>query len=64
MKRIFLIFAFICMVMAGANAQHYCIIDSKYILEKMQDYKDAQQKLQKELMKGMDMEQMKKMLGM
>lgn len=27
-------------------------------------YKEAQQKLQKELMKGMDMEQMKKMLGM
>ena len=26
-------------------------------------YKDAQQKLQKELMKGMDMEQMKKLLG-
>lgn len=27
-------------------------------------YKDAQQKLQKELMKSMDMEEMKKMLGM
>jgi outer membrane protein len=25
--------------------QHYCIIDSKYILEKMSDYKDAQTKL-------------------
>ena len=25
--------------------QHYCIIDSKYILEKMSDYKDAQGKL-------------------
>lgn len=30
----------------------------------MAAYKDAQQKLQKELMKGMDLEQMKKMLGM
>lgn len=30
----------------------------------MAAYKDAQQKLQKELMKGMDMEQMKKLLGM
>ena len=28
-----------------SNAQHYCIIDSKYILEKMPDYKDAQTKL-------------------
>lgn len=30
----------------------------------MAAYKDAQQKLQKELMKGLDLEQMKKMLGM
>jgi len=29
----------------ASNAQHYCIIDSKYILEKMSDYKDAQGKL-------------------
>ncbi len=30
----------------GAKAQqHYCIIDSKYLLEKMSDYKDAQAKL-------------------
>ena len=28
-----------------SQAQHYCIIDSKYILEKMPDYKDAQTKL-------------------
>ncbi|XZF14687.1 OmpH family outer membrane protein [Chitinophagaceae bacterium MMS25-I14] len=28
-----------------AQAQRYCIIDSKYILEKMVDYKDAQTKL-------------------
>lgn len=28
-----------------ASAQRYCIIDSKYILEKMSDYKDAQTKL-------------------
>jgi outer membrane protein len=31
---------------SGVEAQqHYCIIDSKYILEKMSDYKDAQGKL-------------------
>jgi len=30
---------------SAANAQHYGVIDSKYILEKMQDYKDAQAKL-------------------
>jgi outer membrane protein len=27
------------------RAQHYCFIDSKYILEKISDYKDAQTKL-------------------
>ena len=30
---------------APAFAQRYCIIDSKYILEKLVDYKDAQTKL-------------------
>ncbi len=29
----------------SVNAQRYCIIDSKYILEKIPDYKDAQTKL-------------------
>jgi outer membrane protein len=29
----------------AANAQKYCMIDSKYILEKINDYKDAQAKL-------------------
>lgn len=28
-----------------ANAQRYCVIDSKYILEKLVDYKDAQTRL-------------------
>jgi len=36
----------ICVAAFGtAQAQHYCIIDSKYILDKMNDYKDAQTKL-------------------
>src|ERR1700743_2243664 len=30
-----------------ANAQKYCVIDSKYILDKVTDYKDAQNKLDK-----------------
>lgn len=29
----------------AAQAQRYCVIDSKYILEKIQDYKDAQTRL-------------------
>ena len=40
----------IALLLIGTNftvkaQQHYCIIDSKYILEKMTDYKDAQGKL-------------------
>ncbi len=29
----------------SANAQRYAVIDTKYILDKMQDYKDAQKAL-------------------
>ena len=32
-------------IISVASAQKYCIIDSKYILEKMSEYKDAQNKL-------------------
>jgi outer membrane protein len=42
------LFSILFVVAAGSYAQaqqHYCFIDSKYILEKMQDYKDAQNKL-------------------
>ncbi len=45
MKRLF----FVLLLMAGAaftgQAQRYCVIDSKYILEKLVDYKDAQTRL-------------------
>lgn len=35
-----------CVSMAlAANAQRYCVIDSKYILDKIVDYKDANTKL-------------------
>lgn len=44
MKKLFL--AVLLMIGAfSVNAQHYCVIDSKYILERMTDYKDAQTKL-------------------
>jgi outer membrane protein len=45
MKKIFFILC-ICFVFTGSNvAQRYAVIDSKYILDKLPDYKDAQQKL-------------------
>ncbi len=45
MKRIlFILFAFTLFGFA-AEAQRYAIVDSKYILDKMPEYKDAQKKL-------------------
>ncbi len=45
MKRAFLSLALLLVTGMAANAQKYCMIDSKYILEKMVEYKDAQTKL-------------------
>lgn len=45
MKKITLSLLLILSVAIGANAQRYCVIDSKYILEKIVEYKDAQTKL-------------------
>jgi outer membrane protein len=45
MKKILIIACLFLLPALGVQAQHYCIIDSKYILEKMPDYKDAQNKL-------------------
>jgi outer membrane protein len=45
MKKIALGIALFLGVSFAATAQRYCVIDSKYILEKMVDYKDAQTKL-------------------
>ena len=46
MKKTFFSVLFVMAAGTYAHAQqHYCFIDSKYILEKMSDYKDAQNKL-------------------
>lgn len=45
MKKALLSFLFLAGIAFSATAQKYCIIDSKYILEKMTDYQDAQSKL-------------------
>jgi len=44
-KYILVAFATFCFYTA-TNAQRYAVIDTKYILDKMQDYKDAEKKLQ------------------
>ena len=45
MKKILLAACCFMLISMVASAQRYAIVDSKYILEKMQDYKDAQKKL-------------------
>src|SRR5215813_4198829 len=45
MKELFLVASALFVMMVGAVAQKYVIIDTKYILDKMPDYKTAQSKL-------------------
>ncbi len=49
MKKIIVSLALLltCGIFMQANAQRYCIVDSKYILDKMVEYKDAQTRLDK-----------------
>src|SRR5690606_6030439 len=47
MKKIILGLACFMVLAVSANAQRYCVIDSKYILDKMVEYKDAQTKIDK-----------------
>ena len=46
MKKILILFAGIMMFSLTVAAQRYAIIDTKYILDKMPEYKDADTKLQ------------------
>lgn len=45
MKRILITMILVLGAIGGAFAQRYCVIDTKYILETIPDYKDAQKKL-------------------
>jgi len=45
MKKIILAFAIVIASGIAATAQRYCVIDSKYILEKIPDYNNAQKQL-------------------
>lgn len=44
-KNVWLLMAFVALALAG-NAQRYAIIDTKYILGKIPEYRDADKKLQ------------------
>ena len=45
MKQLLLILSLIFTICAGATAQRYAVVDTKYILDKMPDYKTAQKQL-------------------
>lgn len=45
MKKIFFILLGVMLIAATANAQRYAIVDTRYILDKMPEYKEAQKKL-------------------
>lgn len=45
MKKVFFLLLILLGCIGIAEAQRYAIVDSKYILDKMQEYKDAQKKL-------------------
>src|SRR6476620_928422 len=45
MKKVFLLAAFCLCIIGFTNAQRYAVIDTKYILDKMPEYKTAQKNL-------------------
>lgn len=45
MKKLLLFVVTTCLLSLGVQAQRYAVIDTKYILEKLADYKDADKKL-------------------
>jgi len=45
MKKVCLLFCGILLCLVSVNAQRYAVIDSKFILEKIPDYVDAQRRL-------------------
>jgi len=45
MKKAIILVCSLLFIAAGVHAQRYAIVDTKYILDKMPEYKDAQKKL-------------------
>ncbi|WP_153795753.1 OmpH family outer membrane protein [Foetidibacter luteolus] len=46
MKKIFFLLLVVCAASSSVDAQRYAIIDTKFILDKIPEYKDAEKKLQ------------------
>ncbi len=45
MKKILFIAGFLCLAVLSADAQRYAILDTKFILDRLPEYKDAQKQL-------------------
>lgn len=45
MKKILLIAGLFCLAIVNANAQRYAVLDTKFILDRLPEYKDAQKQL-------------------
>jgi outer membrane protein len=45
MKRVLLVAGLVCLVALAAHAQRYAVVDTKYILDRMPEYKEAQKEL-------------------
>ena len=45
MKKILFVACFLCLAVFSANAQRYAILDTKFILDRLPEYKDAQKQL-------------------
>jgi outer membrane protein len=45
MKKVLLALGILLSVSSITNAQKYCVVDSRYVLENLNEYKDAQKKL-------------------
>ena len=45
MKKLLILTAYLFILVSASNAQRYAVIDSKYILDKLPEYKDAQKLL-------------------
>lgn len=45
MKRVLLVAGLVCLVALAVHAQRYAVVDTKYILDRMPEYKEAQKEL-------------------
>lgn len=45
MKKVWVLASFLCLLFMSADAQRYAVLDTKFILDRLPEYKDAQKQL-------------------